>query len=71
MTFFISKNQLFNIKIFDRQGKMVVNQITKGEAFEWNGESNGRKLPTDNYWYQIKLSGGRILEGYVVIKNRN
>ena len=59
------------IKIFDRQGKMVVNQITKGEAFEWNGESNGRKLPTDNYWYQIKLSDGRILEGYVVIKNRN
>ena len=59
------------IKIFDRQGKMLVNQITKGEAFEWNGESNGRKLPSDNYWYQIKLSDGRILEGYVVIKNRN
>lgn len=59
------------IKIFDRQGKMIINQITKGEAFEWNGESNGRLLPTDSYWYQIKLSDGRILEGYVVIKNRN
>lgn len=59
------------IKIFDRQGKMIINQITKGEAFEWNGESNGRPLPTDSYWYQIKLSDGRILEGYVVIKNRN
>lgn len=59
------------IKIFDRQGKMVLNQVTKGETFEWNGESNGRKLPTDNYWYQIKISDGRILEGYVVIKNRN
>lgn len=59
------------IKIFDRQGKMVVNQITKGESFEWNGESNGRKLPSDSYWYQIKISDGRILEGYVVIKNRN
>lgn len=59
------------IKIYDKNGKMVLNQITKGEAFEWKGESNGRKLPTDSYWYQIKLSDGRILEGYVVIKNRN
>ncbi|WP_374442855.1 T9SS type B sorting domain-containing protein [Epilithonimonas sp.] len=59
------------IKIFDVQGKMVVNHITKGEAFEWNGKYNGKKLPTDSYWYQIKLSDGRILEGYVVIKNRD
>lgn len=59
------------IKIMDKNGMLVLDRITKGEAFEWNGESNGRKLPTDNYWYQIKLSDGRILEGYVVIKNRN
>ena len=59
------------IKIMDRNGKMLINMITKGEAFEWNGESGGRKLPTDNYWYQIKLSDGRLLQGYVMIKNRN
>lgn len=59
------------IKIIDRNGKMIINIITKGEAFEWNGESGGRKLPTDNYWYQIKLSDGRLLQGYVMIKNRN
>lgn len=59
------------IKIFDKHGTIVVNKVTKGEAYEWNGESNGRKLPTDSYWYQIKISDGRILEGYVVIKNRN
>lgn len=59
------------IKIIDKNGIMVVNEITKGEPFEWNGESNGRKLPTDSYWYQIKLSDGRILQGYVVIKSRN
>ena len=59
------------IRIIDRNGTMLVNTTTKGEAFEWNGESNGRKLPTDNYWYQIKLSDGRIMEGYVVIQNRN
>lgn len=49
---------------------MVINTTTKGESYEWNGESNGRKLPTDSYWYQIKLSDGRILKGYVVIRNR-
>ena len=59
------------IKIMDKNGMLVLDRITKGEAFEWNGELNGRKLPTDNYWYQIKISDGRILEGYVVIKNRN
>jgi len=58
------------IKIVDKNGRMVVNTTTKGESYEWNGESNGRKLPTDSYWYQIKLSDGRILEGYVVIRNR-
>lgn len=59
------------IRIIDKNGTVVVEQITKGEAYEWNGESNGRKLPTDSYWYQIRVSDGRILEGYVVIKNRN
>ncbi|WDF45777.1 T9SS type B sorting domain-containing protein [Chryseobacterium sp. KACC 21268] len=59
------------VKIIDKNGITVVNHTTKGEAYEWNGESNGRKLPTDSYWYQIKLSDGRILQGYVVIKNRN
>lgn len=59
------------IKIFDRNGKILINTITKGEPFEWDGKINGHKLPTDSYWYQIKISDGRILEGYVVIKNRN
>ncbi|MBV6879726.1 T9SS type B sorting domain-containing protein [Epilithonimonas ginsengisoli] len=59
------------IRIIDKNGNMVVNTITKGETYEWNGESGGRKLSTDSYWYQIKITDGRILEGYVVIKNRN
>jgi hypothetical protein len=58
------------IKIVDKNGKLVVNKITNG-SFEWDGKLNGRQLPTDSYWYQIKISDGRILEGYVVIKNRN
>jgi len=58
------------IKIVDKHGRLVVNSITKG-SFQWDGKFNGHQLPTDSYWYQIKISDGRILEGYVVIKNRN
>ena len=58
------------IKIVDKNGRMVVNTITQ-KGFEWDGKFNGHKLPSDSYWYQIKLSDGRIFEGYVVIKNRN
>ncbi len=58
------------IKIVDKNGRMVVNTVTQ-KGFEWDGKFNGHKLPSDSYWYQIKLSDGRILEGYVVIKNRN
>ncbi|SDG13766.1 DUF7948 domain-containing protein [Epilithonimonas hungarica] len=59
------------VKIIDRNGKLLIDTITKEELFEWDGKFNGHKLPTDTYWYQIKISDGRIMEGYVVIKNRN
>ena len=57
------------IKIVDKYGKLVVNTVTNG-SFEWDGKFNGRKLPTDSYWYQIRVSDGRVLQGFVVIKNR-
>lgn len=59
------------IRIVDKNGKLVLDSITKGEVFEWNGSLNGHKLPSDSYWYQIRIPDGRILEGYVVIKNRD
>lgn len=58
------------IMIIDKNGIPIVNTITNGK-FEWDGKANGRKLPTDNYWYQIRISDGRILQGYVVLKNRD
>ncbi len=58
------------IKVYDRNGKIVLSKISAGR-FEWNGKYDSRPLPTDNYWYVIKVSDGRILTGWLLIKNRN
>ena len=58
------------IQVFDRFGNLVLQKITNG-TFEWDGFSNSRVLPTGNYWYVVKVSDGRLLNGWVLIKNRN
>lgn len=58
------------VKVIDRFGTVVLDRVVKG-PFSWNGEYLTRKLATGNYWYHISLSDGRVLSGYVMIKNRN
>lgn len=58
------------IQIYDRFGNMVLQKIING-TFEWNGTSNSRKLPTGSYWYVVKVSDGRLLNGWLLLKNRN
>ncbi len=58
------------IQIFDRFGKLVLHKITNG-PFEWDGTSNVGILSTGNYWYVVKVSDGRVLNGWVLMKNRN
>ena len=58
------------VSVFDRFQKEVLHKVVNGK-FSWNGEFNGRKLPTATYWYIIKIPDGRVLTGYLVIKNRN
>lgn len=58
------------VQVYDRFGNMVLQKIING-TFEWNGTNNSRKLPTGNYWYVVKVSDGRLLNGWVLIKNRN
>ena len=58
------------ITILDRYGSIVLKSIING-TFEWNGKSNGRPLPTAIYWYELKISDGRILKGNILLKNRN
>jgi gliding motility-associated-like protein len=45
------------VKIFDRWGIQVFD-AERGYYKPWDGSSNGRKLPTDVYYYIIKLGDG-------------
>ncbi len=59
-----------HVRVLDRLGTVVLDQKVK-DNFSWNGQHSGRNLPTGNYWYYITVSDGRILSGYVTLKNRN
>ncbi|MFS4415438.1 T9SS type B sorting domain-containing protein [Maribacter sp. 2307ULW6-5] len=43
------------IKVFDRYGRVVSEQVI--EAQGWDGKYRGNELPTGDYWYVIKLNG--------------
>ena len=49
------------IYIFDRFGKLLVG--LKGSSSGWNGRYNGKKMPSNDYWYKIVLEDGRVLTG--------
>ena len=58
------------IIIVDKTGREVLKTLINGQ-FQWDGKLLGRPLPTDTYWYFIKVSDGRILQGSVLLKNIN
>ncbi len=54
------------ITIFDRRGKVL--KRYKGKDGNWDGIYNGKVLPADTYWYQIKLPNDpKIIKGMVSI----
>ena len=52
--------------IFDRYGKLLKQLITSDIG--WNGTFNGSALPTDDYWFHLKLENGRIIKGHFSLK---
>lgn len=59
------------ILVYDRKGLIVFKQKTIKKPFEWDGKYNSAPLATGNYWYTIKVSDGRVYNGWLLIKNRN
>ena len=63
-------NAVFNSKaiiyIFDRYGKLL-NQLNPAGP-GWDGTFNNRPLPSDDYWYTIKLEDGREAKGHFTLK---
>ena len=49
-----------NIQIYNRFGKLVKQLSPLDEG--WNGFFNGQKLPSDDYWFSVKLQDGRIFK---------
>lgn len=59
------------VQIYDRFGTLILNETVKSNTFVWNGEYNSRRVASGSYWYVITLSDSRIMNGWLVVKNRN
>ncbi|PKB17843.1 T9SS type B sorting domain-containing protein [Flavobacterium sp. 5] len=63
-------NETFNagakIFIYDRYGKLIkqISALSDG----WDGTFIGNQMPSDDYWYSIKLEDGREAKGHFSLK---
>lgn len=55
-------NSNINVFIFDRYGKLVKEFYSGSQG--WDGRYEGNLLPSDDYWYLIKLPSGREVRGH-------
>ena len=63
-------NKTFNanstIYIYDRYGKLLKQITTDSQG--WDGTFTGQPLPSDDYWYSIKLGDEREAKGHFSLK---
>ena len=57
-----------NIQIFNRYGKLLVDQRI-GNEFRWYGTYSGSPVPSGTYWYILEVSDGRRYSGHITVKN--
>ncbi|WP_291133387.1 T9SS type B sorting domain-containing protein [Flavobacterium sp. UBA7682] len=55
----------FEVRIFDRYGKLL-RVMKNNEA--WDGNYNGRQLPSDDYWFYVTRADGKIHKGHFAMK---
>ncbi len=55
-------NENYNLYIFNRYGKLL--KILDSINDNWNGISNGRKMPSTDYWFKIVLEDGTSKVGH-------
>ena len=61
-----SFNSNSTIYIFDRYGKLLKQIVPSSQG--WDGTFNGTPLPSDDYWYTVKLEDGREVKGHFSLK---
>ncbi len=54
------------IKIYDRLGKLLAQIDPKSEG--WDGNYNGKPLPSSDYWYWAISFGGQKIHGHFTLK---
>ena len=54
------------VYIFDRYGKLLKQLHPQGPG--WDGTFNGSTLPTNDYWFSVKLQDGRIFKSHFTLK---
>ncbi|WP_395093108.1 T9SS type B sorting domain-containing protein [Vaginella massiliensis] len=55
------------IEIYDRYGRKLI-EITAKDNFIWDGKVNGHALPTDSYWYLIRIDEKQTKSGSILLK---
>lgn len=62
----IGRYPLNNVKIFDRNGKLIYTK--SGYNNEWDGMLNGKILAQDTYYYMVDLGdGSKVQKGFITI----
>ena len=46
------------LEVYDRYGKLLASFTSKDRG--WDGTYNGENMPTDDYWFSIQFSDGRV-----------
>ncbi|MFY0605004.1 MAG: T9SS type B sorting domain-containing protein [Flavobacteriaceae bacterium] len=54
-------DQEYSISIYNRFGKLV--KVLKDKNESWDGTANGYKLTSNDYWFRIQFTDGRIVRG--------
>ena len=54
------------LAVYDRYGKLLSSFTSKDRG--WDGTYNGENMPTDDYWFRIQFSNGRVETGNFTLK---
>ncbi|MBZ9652134.1 T9SS type B sorting domain-containing protein [Psychroflexus montanilacus] len=54
------------LQVYDRYGKLLSSFTNRDRG--WDGTYNGKNMPTDDYWYRIRLTDGTIETGSFTLK---
>lgn len=54
------------LQVYDRYGKLLKSFTNRDRG--WDGTYNGRNMPSDDYWYKVRLTDGTIETGNFTLR---